>query len=416
MRRPVAYGIDFGTTNSSIAIAYDDYAEIVQHGREQREMVPSVVYIDRSRLRLIGDDAVRQYLVNPDAESARLMWSVKYFLADDIWQGTESPEGGFLEPSDIVAIVFGELKRRADAQCGHDVRRVVLGHPVLFAGAEGSRAGQLNELARSRLTEAAFRAGFEEVALLEESQAALVGEERDAGIMASLDFGGGTFDISLIETDADGNQVLIASEGAVVGGDILTEQLFDSLLAIQLGYYTELPRGYYGAHMLPEFRSLPGAVGIVGNAQARRLLQHFIENEDKYPELAVLGEVVLGGQAYPLHRAVDDLKIALSRSRQKSLSFRRPGIEIEAAATREDFELLIRDQIDLVDDAIGRALQRAGLEADDVDLVVRTGGSSQLPAFVERVNRRFGRGKVEQRDAFVTVALGLALEALETPW
>ncbi len=88
MSRPVAYGIDFGTTNSSIAIAYDNYAEIVQHGREQREMVPSVVYIDRSRLRLIGDDAVRQYLVNPDAESARLMWSVKYFLADDIWQGT----------------------------------------------------------------------------------------------------------------------------------------------------------------------------------------------------------------------------------------------------------------------------------------------------------------------------------------
>lgn len=416
MTKPIAYGIDFGTTNSAIAIAYKDYAQVVGHGATSAEIVPSVIYVDSSRQRLIGEDAIRQYLVNPSPEHSRLLWSVKYFLADDIWQGTTSPSGDFLEPEDIVAIVLRELKRRADVECGHDIRRVVLGHPVLFAGAEGPKATELNELAKARLREAGHRAGFEQVSLLEESQAALVGEDRDPGVMVSLDFGGGTFDVSVIETDGKGDQQLVASEGVVVGGDYLTELLFDELLAGVLGYYTSLPRDFHGAEVLPEFRNLRGAVGIVGNDKARRLLDYFIRNARQYPGLAMLGEVVLGGHAYPLHQGVDEVKIALGASASKAFTFRRPGINIDVRASRSEFEAMVAEPLDEIDDAIDRALQRAGLTESDVDHVVRTGGSSQLRPFVQRVNRRFGVAKVEQRDAFVTVALGLALKALETKW
>lgn len=416
MSRPIAYGIDFGTTNSAIAIAYPDEAVLVQHGASFQDVVPSVIYVDKSRQRLIGEDAVRQYLVNPDPGAARLLWSVKYFLADDTWPGTMSPSGVFLEPEDLVAIVLRELKARADKQCGHDVRNVVLGHPVIFAGADGQHANRLNDLAKRRLEEAAFRAGFESVALLEESQAALTGEERKPGVVASLDFGGGTFDVSLIRTDAHGVRHLLASQGVAVGGDLLSEPLFDVLLADQLGYYTPLPRDFYGAQLLPGFSSVAGAVGIVGNSQARRLLEHFIENAAKYPDLAVLGEVVLGGHSYSLHREVDDVKVALSSAETKSLQFRRPGISLHGNATRKLFETLIADNLDLVDQTIDLALRQAKLDPEAVDLVVRTGGSSQIPMFVERVNSRFGKAKVEQRDAFATVALGLALEALEVSW
>lgn len=416
MSKPIAYGIDFGTTNSAIAIAYPDYAEVVGHGAELNEIVPSVIYVDHSKQCLIGEDAIRQYLVNPTPEHSRLLWSVKYFLADNIWPGTMSPSHDFLEPEDIVAIVLRELKRRADEKCGHDVRRAVLGHPVLFAGAEGTRATELNDLAKARLREAGHRAGFEKVSLLEESQAALVGEEREPGVMISLDFGGGTFDVSVIETDGHGEQELVASEGVVVGGDYLTELLFDELLARVLGYYTPLPRDFYGAEALPEFRNLRGAVEIAGNEKARILLNYFIRYSSKYPELALLGEVVLGGHAYPLHRGVDDVKIALGSAAKKVFNFRRPGVAISVHAARAEFEALVSPALDEIDLAIDRALRKAGITEREVDHVVRTGGSSQLRPFVERVNRRFGTDKVEQRDAFVTVALGLALKALETKW
>lgn len=416
MTEPIAYGIDFGTTNSAIAIAYEGQAKVVRHGPANDQIVPSVIYMDRSRQRLIGEDAIRQYLVNPSPDHSRLLWSVKYFLADDIWPGTTSPSGEFLEPEDIVAIVLSELKRRADAECGYDVRRVVLGHPVLFAGAEGPRATSLNDLAKTRLQEAGHRAGFDKVSLLEESQAALVGEVREPGLMVSLDFGGGTFDVSIIETDSRGEQRLIASEGVVVGGDFLTELLFDDLLAKTLGYYTPLPRDFYGAEVLPEFRNLHGAVGIVGNDRARRLLDFFIRHADRFPELSTLGEVVLGGHAYPLHRGVDDVKISLGVVAEKELVFRRPGISIDVRACRTDFETMTSGALDELDAAIDRALVAAGLTEAKVHHVVRTGGSSQLRPFMERINRRFGVDKVEQREAFVTVARGLALKALETNW
>jgi hypothetical chaperone protein len=416
MSTPLAYGIDFGTTNSAIAIAYHDEAVLVQHGRSAADVVPSVIYLDRTRQRLIGEDAVRQYLVNPDPETARLLWSVKYFLADEIWFGTTAPSGAFMEPEDLVAIVLAELKSRADQECGHDVRRVVLGHPVIFAGADGVDARRLNDLAKRRLEQGAYRAGFEEVALLEESQAALVGEDRTPGVIASLDFGGGTFDVSIIRTDSDGHRRLLASQGVAVGGDVLSESLFDSLLATQLGYYEPLPRDFHGATALPEFRSVAGEVSIVGNTQTRRLLQHFLDHPRQFPELSVLGEVVLGGHSYSLHREVDDLKVALSNVHKKSLAFRRPGISLHGTASRPAFEQLITEPLALVDDAIERALAQAEVDPEEIHLVVRTGGSSQIPMFVERINARFGRAKVEQRDAFATVALGLALEALEVEW
>jgi hypothetical chaperone protein len=89
---------------------------------------------------------------------------------------------------------------------------------------------------------------------------------------------------------------------------------------------------------------------------------------------------------------------------------------LHGTASRPAFEQLITEPLALVDDAIERALAQAEVDPEEIHLVVRTGGSSQIPMFVERINARFGRAKVEQRDAFATVALGLALEALEVEW
>ena len=204
MSAPIAYGIDFGTSNSAISVAYPDEAELVPLGSDGADVLPSVVYIDTMRQRLAGDQAVRQYLVAGSFSTTRLMSSLKHFLADPTWIGTEAPWGEILSPEELVAIVLSDLKRQADRHCGHDVRRAVLGHPVLFAGVAGADGHKRQELAKSRLEGAARLAGFTDLVFADESIAAVAAEYREDGVLVGLDFGGGTFDVSVVEMTSYG--------------------------------------------------------------------------------------------------------------------------------------------------------------------------------------------------------------------
>ena len=89
MKEPIAYGIDFGTTNSSISVAYEDEAVLVPLGDAGDDVMPSIIYLDSTRQQLAGHRAVQQYLVAGSQRGVRLMSSVKSFLADDTWQGTD---------------------------------------------------------------------------------------------------------------------------------------------------------------------------------------------------------------------------------------------------------------------------------------------------------------------------------------
>jgi len=105
-------------------------------------------------------------------------------------------------------VVLRRLKRAADRATGANVPRVVLGHPVIFVGAEGRRWRERQEKAMTRLRDAALQAGFTEVELLEEPVAAMNGELLQEGVAVAVDFGGGTFDVSVIKYAPDGGDVL----------------------------------------------------------------------------------------------------------------------------------------------------------------------------------------------------------------
>lgn len=124
-------------------------------------------------------------------------------------------------------------------------------------------------------------------------------------------------------------------------------------------------------------------------------------------------EIVFGGHAYNFYRAVEDAKIALSSSEETSIRFRRPGISIDEPVTRSELEALLSANLDVIDNEIDRAMAAAGVTAGEVDLVVRTGGSSRLTAFVDRLRQRFGDDKLVERDVYLTVAQGLGMRALQ---
>ena len=158
--------------------------------------------------------------------------------------------------------------------------------------------------------------------------------------------------------------------------------------------------------------TLHGVLTMVGDDRTRMILNNFLaaQGGDK---LRTIDEILYGGHGYAFFRAIEASKIELSARNASDIRFKRPKIDVDEHVTRSEFATLISPDLDRVDAVIEKSLADAGVHARDVTAVVRTGGSSQIPAFVTRVNRRFGPAKVEERDALATVALGLGLIAIE---
>lgn len=414
MSRPLAYGIDFGTSNSSIAVAFDDGAELGAVNDNGDTVMPSIVYIDATRNELAGSDAVDNYIrFAADPSRARLMSSLKSFLTDQRLTHTDSAWGQRHTIPQLVAIVLGQLKRANDQRLGADVKRVILGHPVLFAGASGPDFEELQAHALEQLDKAARLAGFDEVAFLDEPTAALMGEELDRGVIMAVDFGGGTFDVSIIELTPESGDVL-AIHGAAIGGELFDSLLFDAKVASELQLDREYKINGKRMHVptvLRHMRTLHEILSMVGDSRVRNAFQ-FVSQAGGNP-LEMVEEIIYGGHAYNFFRAIESAKIELSSAADATISFRRPRISVSIPVARVEFESLVQPNLDRVDEQIERALKEANIYSSDVDLVVRTGGSSRIPAFVERLAERFGERKLAERDAFSTVAVGLGIRACE---
>jgi hypothetical chaperone protein len=432
MAAPLGYGIDFGTSNSAVAIAYSDSVEVLPIAGDPT--LPSQIYLHRERPHLAGVEAVRTFLTSGHerhfcdrcslapyggaetrcrqfrkaggCNDGRLLSGVKYELPSTSYAGTNSWAIDWSVP-DLVAIVLERLKWEADRRTGRDVRRLVLGHPVVFAGldSEGAAAPEAGtpegeHLARERLRSAAREAGFEEVVLLPEPAAALLGEERRGQLELALDFGGGTFDAAVMDA-RNGPPQVTGLAGAPVGGELLDGVLFEARVAPSLGL-DQLPAWLCNAMRTPSAVRLlladpgiPAVLDGVGGAPAEAARRILFE-----------------GAAYEFYRSIERAKISLSSSDDAVIRHAPTGLDVRIR--QGAFEAMIGPELDQVMAATDRALAGAGVGDTDVDRVLLTGGSSQIPAFRRRLVDRFGEDRLERRDAFTAVVRGLGAHARAT--
>ncbi len=421
---PVGYGIDFGTTNSAISVAYADRVEVLALGPSRSAMtLPSFVYLHRGGSRAAGDEAVktflksghektdcwncalapygwdtdcRQYRKGGGCNDARLLSGVKHDLAKVGFAGTNSWATDFTVGS-LVAVVLRRLKNEADAAVAEGARRLVLGHPVVFAGADPSHRAASEAEAFGRLEKAAIEAGFEEVAFLPEPTAAVIGEPTHHGVEIAVDFGGGTFDVAVMDS-RDGESRIAGLSGVAVGGEVLDGVLFETSVGPALGLevlpnwlFNEL-RTASSVRLLMADPSIPAILARIGGKAA---------------ELA--RALLYEGYAYDFYKAIEAAKIALSSSEVTELQFSPLGLHV--TLRRSAFESIIRPELDLVSEAIERALDEARIQAADVERVLLTGGSAYIPAFRDDLARIFGEDRLEQRDAFTAVVHGLGVRA-----
>jgi hypothetical chaperone protein len=421
---PIAYGIDFGTSNSAVSVAYADRVEVVPIGPHRAALtLPSFVYLHRSGRRRAGDEAVktflksghektdcwkcplapygwdtdcRQYRKGGGCNDARMLSGVKHELAKLGFAGTNSWAVDF-PVSSLVGVVIRRLKEEADAAVGYSARRVVIGHPVVFAGTDlNDRAASEAEAFR-RLEQAALEAGFTEVAFLAEPTAAVIGDARNRGVEMAVDFGGGTFDAAVMDSRAEAQRIA-GMAGVAVGGEVLDGVLFESIVGPELGLdrlpswlFNEL-RTASSVRLLMADPGIPAILGRIGGREAE--LVH-----------ALLYE----GHAYDFYKAIESAKIALSDSERTELEY--SALDLHVTVRRKSFESMIKPELDMVAKTITDALEHAEVGADEVDRVLMTGGSAYIPAFRADLADRFGHERLEQRDAFTAVVHGLGVRA-----
>jgi hypothetical chaperone protein len=425
-------GIDFGTTNSSIARVNGDAAvqlvSFLLRGVETSAF-RSVLYLEQFKSpsgikrahSYTGPAAIERYL--EASEKGRLIQSLKSHLSSRSLTGTEV-FGRRYRLEDLLSRIVTDLRRQAEQQFGMPVRHAMVGRPVRFVGAETEDD---DLFAVGRMREAFITAGFERVEFEMEPVAAAyayeAGLDHDELILIG-DFGGGTSDFSLLRvgpgvrargrTGAD----LLGNRGVGLAGDAFDARIIRKLVSPALGSNSEarslnkilpaVPAWIYANlerwHYLSFLRTNT-VREILKSARIRAL------EPEKIEALIALIEQDLG---FELHQAVQQVKYELSRSQEAEFRFCNETLDLRIPVTRIQFEGWIGDELQAVERCVDGLLKSSGVDAREVDCVFLTGGSSFVPAVRRIFEERFGAGSIRGGNEFTSVAHGLALCAEET--
>jgi molecular chaperone DnaK len=361
-------GIDLGTTNSLVAYMKDGTPTVVA-GRSGRTMVPSVVALTDNGL-IVGDSAKEHLTRNPE----RTVYSVKRFMGKGLadvqselsyFPYSLTEQGGVIRiqlgeksysPPQISAMILKELKHRAESHLGESITKAVITVPAYF-----------NDSQRQATKDAGMIAGLEVLRIINEPTAASLAyglQEKTQGTIAVYDFGGGTFDISILKLKNGIFEVLATNGDTHLGGDDVDRRVADLFLA--------------------EIRK---AFGV---------------------DLS----------AYPDHMQIVRLeaeraKIRLSDEVKTNIAIDLPDGKgrFTRELTRNQLETVTADIIERTLAPCRFALQDSGLSPADIDEVVLVGGSTRMPLVRQRVESLFGKKPHCHLNPDEVVALGAAVQA-----
>jgi len=428
-------GIDFGTTNSSIALFDGTDLRRLQldAGSDNPYILPSLIYIGRDQTARVGTAAATAYLehetgrivkwenrrvgeidfygaemhyvqdvhVVVDANAqGRLLQYVKTGLRDPSYEGTQIFDR-YYTVDELIAIVLRHLKSRAENEFGDASHHVVLGRPVKYSDDDA-----ITLRAEEMMYKAARLAGFDDIRFALEPVGAAYSYHRAAKKRQTafiFDFGGGTLDFTIARLGGKRDPEILATHGVLVGGDDLDRRLMQSL------------RKYFGGSALPDY-----VLELLDNWQTMpdlsrpALAKTIAEYSPRDPSgIAALKTLVTRNVGFKLFRAIEQSKKNLSASALEQLDFDFEDISIHELIGREQFEGLIYREIEKVELGILQTLEIAKIKPENLDIVLRTGGTSAVPVFTALLEKIFGASALAEMDLFTSVVGGLAVVAAE---
>jgi molecular chaperone DnaK len=367
-------GIDLGTTNSVVAAMEGDNPVVIPNPEGSRT-TPSVVAFSRTGERLVGQTAKRQAVTNPE----NTISSIKRFMGRTFLEVAEetrmvpyavvaAPSGAArvevngtqLAPPEISAMVLQKMKDAAEQYLGRPVRQAVITVPAYF-----------NDAQRQATKDAGEIAGLEVLRIVNEPTAAALAYGMDKNkdeTIAVYDFGGGTFDISVLEVSQGVIEVKATNGDTHLGGDDLDRRVIDWIVA--------------------EFKKEQG-IDLSADTVARQRLKEAAERAKMELSTTLETEInlpfITADGLGPRH-----LALKLSRAR---------------------FEQLVGDLLERTMGPVRQCLKDAGLSPPDIAEVVLVGGSTRIPRVQQLVREFFGKDPHKGLNPDEVVAVGAAVQA-----
>ncbi len=356
-----AIGIDLGTTNSCVAVVEAGEPTIIVNPEGGRT-TPSVVHFSKNGERLVGQQAKRQAILNPE----RTVSSIKRKMGT---RETVTIDGKDYSPEQISALILQKLKADAEAYLGEEVTDAVITVPAYFDDTQRTATKHAGEIAGLNVlriinepTAAALAYGYHE-------------DKKDATIMV-YDLGGGTFDVSVLDVEVDKGseerdyyEVLATSGDTQLGGDDFDERIVE--------------------YIAEEFKKENG----IDLRKDRQALQRLRDAAEKAK--TELSTTVQTAISLPFVTSVDG----------------EGPKHLEMTLTRAKLEELIGDLIEKTEEAVATAIREAELDSDGVEEVLLVGGSTRIPSVQELVERLSGTEPRKGINPDEVVAMGAAIQA-----
>jgi hypothetical chaperone protein len=434
-------GLDFGTSNSGVAIYHDGSVRVlpIDDKNVVPEVVKTILYITRDFQHFIGQEAVelyykqninRQrrfvkkwsgeidyrgadmhyvrdiYVYVDELQPGRLLQFIKTALRSEKYHGTQVFER-YYNLSDIIAAYLQKLKQRAEILLGEEIEGVTIGRPVRF-----SQNAEQDQKAQNTLLEAAMQAGFKQVDFeLEPVAAALYYEftlTRPENVLV-FDFGGGTLDLTIIRLGDPHHRRVYASGGIGIAGSDFDRAIIEKRMLFHFGkgQVHHDPEILKLIDTIPDWAALPELSTPLAKAE----LERAIGAGEAPVRLKALEALIFNDLAFSFYNMIEATKIALSNQGAAVARMKEKNLDIWELYTRSQLEQDIREHRQQIEEVLMNTIIASGLEPGQIDAVVKTGGSSNVPVFSEMLVGIFGDDKVKSSDVFNSVTAGLAISA-----
>ncbi len=411
-------GIDFGTSNSTAAIAHNGKRQLIPL-EQGKTTLPSAIFFKQGVGPLFGRNAMSAYL---DGEDGRLMRGLKKILGTALMNERTQIGSRSVAFTDILRTFIGHIKEQADEYAGEPIEHLVLGRPVHFHDNDNSA----DERSQNTLEEIAKASGFKQIEFLYEPIAAAFAHEaqfEDERLSLVVDLGGGTSDFTVIKIcskntqKADRRDDILATSGVRIGGTTFDYRLSmksfmpclglgseyadlfdkDKIMPVPMGVYTKLS-DWALVHQAEGKHALSQTMDIKRRALDPQSIERLYKLQQQHLGHALLAEV-------------ETAKIALTETSEHRSILPDLDPDYEFQTTRAEFEACIHEDVERIFACITQCLNDARISAGDIDLVILTGGSTELPIVNSMVKAMFPKAAISQGNKMDSVGLGLAYRA-----
>ncbi len=440
-------GMDFGTTHSGMAV-YDgqELRSIPLNVLNSRERVtPTILYITNEQKVAFGREAMNAYfehnlgrltkmervwvgeITQTFAElptfvrdvyiwidvlsPGRLFLSFKTDLSDSSYAGTAIGRF-FYALEDITTTYLYLAKKRAEQFLGYELDEIVLGRPVKF-----NEDPEADTLAQARLLEAALQAGYKKVYFQPEPIAAAHYYEMtmtQAQNVLVFDFGGGTLDVTIMRLGDPRQRKVLATGGVPIAGDIFDRKIVRAKVPKHFGEGSlyrsmdkKLPVPSWIYDAFGDWRTML----TLQTPENMQILRTIAPAADKRRQIEALIKLVSSNYSLKLYEIVEQAKRKLSTHNEAVIGLQGEGFLIREVITRQEFEQIIMPEYRIIERHLDETVHASGLRPAEIDVVIRTGGSSQIPLFQQLLAHKFGTDKVKAIDIFGSVTSGLGVIA-----